>query len=139
ALLLEPGDGLGLRLQRLLVLLFARAVRPHSRQRWFAAASIEKNAVESVIVLSRNGVELVVMTARAGDRESQRAACDHVDPIVDGIMDGVAVAPASHSQEPEGGQMAAVVPFRQAVRGQLPQEKLVAGHVVVEGPDDPVA
>jgi hypothetical protein len=45
-----------------------------------------EDAVERVIVLDRDRVELVVVAAGARDRQAQEGARDDVDPVVDDVV-----------------------------------------------------
>ena len=58
-----------------------------------------EDAVERVIVLGRDRVELVVVTAGAGYAQPQEAPGHDVDPVVDDVVLGVQ-EPAADGQEP---------------------------------------
>src|SRR5579885_2644567 len=97
-----------------------------------------EHAVQCVVVPHRNRVELVVVAAGAADRQAEQAAADHVDAVVDDVVGVVHEAPAQR-QEAQRGQRAPVLPQGQPVGGELLDEELVVGQVVVEGADDVVA
>ena len=64
-----------------------------------------EDAVERVIVVGRDRVELVVVAAGAGDRQAEQAAADDVDPVVDDLV-LVVEEPAADGQEPQRRQRA---------------------------------
>ena len=101
-------------------------------------ADVREDRVERVVILGGDGIVLVIVAAGAGDGEAEEAAGDGVDAVVDGFGEGLGEF-ASEAEEPEGGEVAAVVVVGELVGGQLELDEAVVGHVFVEGADDPVA
>ena len=52
--------------------------------RWFTAA--REDAVQRVVILRRHGIELVIVTTRAGEREAHGRLADQVDAVVDDVV-----------------------------------------------------
>ena len=97
-----------------------------------------EDAVERVVVVGRDRVELVVVAAGAGDREAEQAAGHDVDPVVEDVLLVVEEPPADR-QEAERRERPRVVAARQAIGGDLLGDEAIVGDVVVEGPDHVVA
>ena len=97
-----------------------------------------EDAVERVIILGRDRVELVVVAAGAGDAQAHQAAGDDVDPVVDDLV-LVVEEPAADGQEAERGEGPLVVAQGEAVGGDLLDDEAVVRLVLVERPDDVVA
>ena len=97
-----------------------------------------EDAVERVVVVGRDRVELVVVAAGAGDRQAHQAAGDDVDPVVDDVVRVVHEAPAER-QEAHRRQRPAVVAWAELVGGELLDHEPVVGQVLVERADDVVA
>ncbi len=106
-------------------------------------AGAGQDAVERVIVAGRDRVELVVVAAGAGDRQAHQPPADHVDPVVDHVVE-VAHEPAAQRQEAQGrqrglgGRVGEIVPGQPVGRELLDDEPIV-GRVAVERGDDVVA
>ena len=79
----------------------------------------------------------MIVAARTRDREAHEAAADEVDAVVDDVVLIIEEA-ASERQESHRGEIARIV-FRDEVGGELRDDELIVGHVVVERADDPVA
>ncbi len=97
-----------------------------------------EDSVERVIILGRDRIKLVVVAAGAGHRQPHQAPRDHVDAIVDDIVDIVEKAPAKR-EEPQRRQRPLVAPQRQAVGSELLQDELVVRQIIIEGADYVIA
>ena len=97
-----------------------------------------EHAIETVIVAHRDRVVLVVVTAGAGNGQSQESARHGIDLIVDLIMRVVVEQPPER-EEAECRQAPGRDCWVHEVRGQLVVNKLVEGQVLIEGADDVVA
>ena len=97
-----------------------------------------EHAVQSVIILHRDGIELVVVTARAGDGQAHQAAGDDVDAVVDDVVLVVEKTPAE-GEEPERGERRLVLAQWQTVGGELLDDETVVGQVGVERADHVIA
>ena len=91
-----------------LALEVASALSPRGRRRAISGQlggldRAGEDAVERVIVLGRDRVELVVVAAGAGDGQAEQAAGDDVDPVVDDLVLVVEEPPAD-GQEPQRRQ-----------------------------------
>ncbi len=103
-------------------------------------------AVQGVVILRRDGVELVVVAPRTGDGQAEKRLAQHVDAVVEAV--GL-VLPNVHrrmdllAQKPEAGaQDRLVEPLRRVqprLGGQVFDDDLVVRHVGVEGADDVIA
>ena len=105
-----------------------------------------KDAVERVVILRGDGIELVIVAARAAHGEPEEAAADVVDRVLDReVLRVVVHARAETAGVGEvAGRDDALVTLgvgRAAlqVAGELIAHKLVVGQVAIEGGDDPVA
>ena len=78
------------------------------------------------------------MAPGAADRQRHEAAPDHVDAIVDDVG-LVFQEAAADRQEPHRRERPPVLPELQLIGGDLLNDELIVGQVVIEGPDDPVA
>ena len=96
-----------------------------------------EHAVEAVVVLLRDRVVLVVVAARARDRQAQKPACGRVNLIVDLIVQVVV-------EEPPQGQKTqrSQSPHRQfwfdQIGRQLILHELIERQVLIERADDVV-
>ena len=97
-----------------------------------------EDAIERIVILRRDGVELVVVAAGAADCEAHHAAADRVEPVVDDVVDVLEEA-GTDREEAHVGEVPAVVARHHPVRGELELEEAVEGQVLVEGAHDPVA
>ena len=139
ALLFERGDGLTGSLHGLPELV---AHRGH-----LGVADAREDAGDAVVVGGGDGVGLVVVTAGAGEREAEERAAERVHMLLPfvghGAFDEVGreleFLPVSRREAEEGERVAVLRRQAHLVSGNLPHDKLVVGHVVVEGLDDPVA
>ena len=103
--------------------------------RWFTAA--REDAVQRVVILRRHGIELVIVTTRAGEREAHGRLADQVDAVVDDV---VLVVPETIAESKETHRRHLAFVFEvEFVGGELAEEKLIVGQVFVERTDDPVA
>ena len=120
------------------LLLLAAGERP--------ARALE-DAVERIEIRCADGVILVVVAARAAEREAEQRAADGINRIgeIEVLVVGRGlVAVALANREEAGGGDAAGVLVRRALRGEkvagdLLADELVEGLVGVEGVHDPVA
>ena len=110
--------------------------RGHWRFEVFAA---REDSSQPVVVARRDGVELVIVTPRARDGETEEAARERVNAVVE-LVEALGVA-VIHRPEGEEAQrrhaFEAVAVFEQ-VAGNLLLDEAVVGQVVVEGADEPV-
>ena len=106
-----------------------------------------EDAVEGVVVGGAHRIVFVVVAAGTAEREAEDRAAEGVDAVGEIEMleigvGGVAVALAD-GEEAGGGNEIGVGAWLslagEDVAGDLPGEKLVVGHVGIEGPDHPVA
>ena len=106
-----------------------------------------QNAVETVIVVRRDGVVLVVVAPRTADREPQQRAPDRVDHVGEIEMlvvgvGGVAI-PLAHRQEAGGGETVGVLlggtRRGEQVPGDLQPDELGEGQIALHRPHHPVA
>ena len=97
-----------------------------------------EDAVQGVVVLDRDRVELVVVAARAGDGQAEEGLGRRVDALVDGVMD--VVEALADGDEAEGGETRIVRrDVRDAVGGELLDDELVVRLVLVHRVDHVVA
>ena len=119
-------------------------------KRHLPVAAGEKHAGEGVVVFVGDGVKLVVVAARAAEREPEECLAECVEPIVGAVslvlsqiggrlhlFTEIPKAGAHHRFiragcriDPRGGQ---------EVAGNLLAHKLVVGKIGIEGPHDPIA
>ncbi len=97
-----------------------------------------EDPIEGVVIGRGNGIELVVVAARAGDRQPQKSLRRDVNPVVDDVG-LIAVEVVAEGDESEGRQRRRGLAASQPVGGQLFPDELVVRHVVVERLDDVVA
>ena len=97
-----------------------------------------EDAVERVVVVGRDRVELVVVTAGAGDGQAQQPATDDVDPVVDDVFLHVQEPPAER-QKSQRRERIGVVLGTEAVGGDLLDHEGVVRLVLVQGADHVVA
>ena len=97
-----------------------------------------EDAVQGIVVLDRDRVELVVMAARAGDGQAEEGLGRRVDALIDGVMD--VVEALADGDEAEGGEAGIVGrDVGDAVGGELLDDELVVRLVLVHRVDDVVA
>ena len=99
---------------------------------------------ELVVLLLGNRIELVLVTTSTFERQSQECHREGVIAIGDvfdtELLGSTATLDLLGMQAIEGRcQLGVPGRFRDQVTGQLPRDKLVVGHVRIEGPHDPVA
>ncbi len=105
-------------------------------------AGLERGG-EGVVIRLGDGVELVVVAARAPDGEAQERRGGGVHQIVDPLVlvfhriVGL-VVPSAESQEP-GGDQGTLGAVREFVAGQLLQHEPIVGNIAVDAAHDPVA
>ncbi len=96
-----------------------------------------EDAIERVVVLDRDGIVFVIVATRALNRESEGAAGDDVDAVIDDVVGDSQETPAAR-EESHGGEVGGIG-LNELVGGDLEEEEAIVGHVLVEGLDDPVA
>ena len=97
-----------------------------------------EDAVQGVVVLDRDRVELVIVATRAGDGQAEEGLGRRVDALIDGVMD--VVEALADGDEAEGGETRIVRrDVRDAVRGELLDDELVVRLVLVHRVDHVVA
>ena len=108
----------------------------------------EINSGERIVILGRNRVELMIVAARAGERESQKSASGHVNLVIHNVgqhlfLVGVPCAPFADGHHAGGNHFARIkrgwLIGRQNVTGNLLRDELVIRQIAVEGVYDPVA
>jgi hypothetical protein len=111
-----------------------------------SAAAVDGRLVEegeeAEVVALGDGVELVVVAARAGEGESEPDGADglgHVEDVLDAVLLGDAAAFAVDRVVAEEGGGERMPGLGEQVARDLPDRELVPGEVLVEGPDHPVA
>ena len=114
------------------------------RQRHAGLDVAEDRRLQRVVVLLPDRIELVVVAARAADRQSQRALADHADDVVEVVETplGVVLLAEQHPRpgaQEAGGDLAVVGLAVHLVAGDLLDEEPVVGHVGVERLDHVVA
>src|SRR5262249_4136042 len=96
----------------------------------------EEDARQGVVVFGGDGVELVVVTASAGDGQAQEGPADHVNLVIDNVGEqlflvGVAAAPVADGQQAGGDDAVGVdgplLLCRQQIAGDLVEDELVVG------------
>ena len=97
-----------------------------------------EDTVQRIIIRRRNGVVLVVMTARAGDREPHQPARGDVDAVVENIVN-VAREPRAKCEKTKRSQRRLVVAVVQTVGGELLDDELVKRLVVIQRANDIIA
>jgi hypothetical protein len=122
--------------------------RRHVEQRPLGPRRGGEHAHEPVIVLLRDGVELVVVAARAGHRQPEQPARDRVDALVPvvgreapdhvGRQPLILVVDGRGAEVPERPQVVAAR-VRHQIRRDLQLDEARVGHVGVDRLDDPVA
>ena len=106
-----------------------------------------EDAGQRVVVALRDGVEGVVVAAGAGECEPEHRLRHDVDLLVDDVhleLSPVAfIEPLGAEREKSGGddlpRLVGRPRMPEQVAGDLGLEKVVVGHIVVEGRDHPVA
>ncbi len=104
-----------------------------------------ENAVERIVVAHRHRIELVVVAARAAQREAHGRAAQRVERVLDRLVHGgvgIHAEPARLRDEPGGHDLAVarrLVGRRQQIAGDLFAQELVVRRVAVEGVDHVVA
>jgi hypothetical protein len=68
---------------------------------------VREHAIQRVVILGGNGVEFVVVAARAGDGQAEKPLGDDVDLVVDDVI-APAVVPIAEGEETERGEFALV-------------------------------
>ncbi len=126
---------------------FETAIRVQARDLLTRSSEIRGQAV---IVPGRNGIELVVVTTRAGNGQSQEGLREHVDLVVDAIrfvqggihrsMGGLVQVPPTGPDDRLVEACRRMSPGRpkQIARDVFPHE-LVVGNIRIEGPDQVIA
>ena len=96
-----------------------------------------EHAVKGVVIGRGHRIKLVIMAARAIHGQAHGAAGDHVDAVIDNFLStGHARAEGEEAQRCEVRIRIALLNL---VRGDLVNQKLVVGHIVIECLDYPVA
>ena len=121
-------------------LVLFRERHRHQRFRFvpLRLAGTAEDAVQRVVIGRRNRVVLVVVTASTADGQGHRPSADDVDAIVDDVVD-VVQKPPTKRQESQRRQVRGTFWFRKQIGRELPNQKLVVRHVLVQRADDPVA
>ncbi len=91
--------------------------------------AVAEDAVESVVIGRGDRVVFMIVAAGARDRQPERAARDHVNPIVDDVVRHPE-EPPTEGQEPHRGQIGRVV--GRLVGRDLQEQEPVVRHVLVE-------
>ena len=99
---------------------------------------------ERVVVALRDRVELVVVTARALERQAEHRGAEGVDAVEDVLgaellLDAAAFVGLAVQAVERRGDALVARRVGQEIARELPEEELVVGQVLVEGADDPVA
>ena len=95
-------------------------------------AAAREDAVQRVVILRRDRIELVIVAARAGDRQAEEALRHDVDAVVDDVVLH-SLEPLADREEAERGEVARVLrPGGELVRRELLRDEDVVRHVVVE-------
>ena len=105
---------------------------------------VEEDARQRVVVARRNRIVLVVVAARARDRQPEQSAADDIHAVVAfvGVRDldrAVVVVPRTEAEKPERGQCPHAVALVGEIGRELGANERVVRHVVVERFHDPVA
>ena len=96
-----------------------------------------EDAIERVVIASRDRVELVIVAARALHGQRHRSPGDHIDAVIDNLVrdpDETAAA----CDEAHRGQVRRTV-GNELIRGDLEEQETIVGKIVVERADDPIA
>ena len=98
-----------------------------------------EDAVKRIVILRRDRVELVIVTARAGDGQAEKAFRHHVNPVVDHVLLHSHEA-FTHGEKAKCGEIRGIG-FRggQFIRRELFDDEDVVRLIVVEAPDDVIA
>ncbi len=99
-----------------------------------------EHAGQSVVVLARDRIELVIVAARARDRQPEKGARDGIHavlPFVRHHFEPAAVVILG--AEPDEAERGKIVGAAEFVGGELESNELVVGQIAIEGGDDPVA
>ena len=112
------------------------AGRPDHRQlaRFMAA---REDAIQAVIVVGRNRIELVVVAASATDGQAEQPAADDIDLVVDVVM--YIVEFAASGKEPQRRERFGGSVWSKLVGGQLFEHESIVGHIPIEGVDHVIA
>ena len=94
-------------------------------------------SIQTVVVVGRDGVELVVMATSATDRQSQQPAADDIDFVVDVVVRVVELA--AGGEEPEGRERFGRSVWPELIGRQLLEHEAVVWHVLIERANDVVA
>ena len=105
-------------------------------QRRFRCAA--KHAVQRIIIRRRNGVVLVVVTARARNGQPHQPARRHVDAVIENVVD-VPRKPRAEREKAEGRQRRFIFAEVELVGGELLDDELVERLVVIQRTDNVVA
>ena len=127
-----------------------RFVRVHCVHAAHAPARAHEDAGERVVVALGDGIELVIMALRTGNRGAEEALADSVDDVRDGLlrdafssriitMPALAEAQGHGAEEAFVQATARVHARREEVPGELFKDELFERHVGVEGADEVVA
>ena len=103
-----------------------------------------EEGLHGVVVASRDGIELVIVTARTADAETEKRVPGRHNDLVQGILPGEALrllilADLSRKKDCGGHQEAGGGVFSHRVAGQLFENELLIGTVFIESADDVVA
>ena len=101
-----------------------------------------EDAVKRVVILRGDGIEFVIVAARAIHGEAEEGASEIVDRVLDGEVLRVVVharAEAACVGDVAGGDDLIVRARGQQIAGDLRAHKLIVRQVGIEGRDDPVA
>ena len=101
-------------------------------------AGTGQHAVERVVILGRDRIELMVVASGAGDRQAHEAPADDVDPIVNHVMD-IAHEPAAEREKPERRERSLALFWGKPVGRDLLDQESVVGQVTIKRIDDIVA
>ena len=94
-----------------------------------------EDPMQGVVVGRRDGVELMVMAAGAGDREPEEGLGRGIDALIDGVV--LIVKTLTDGDEAEGGEARVfLLQVREAVGGQLFGDELVVRLIRVQRIDD---
>ena len=110
-----------------------------------AAHGRRERRKQAVIILVRNGIVLVLVAARAADREAEERGASGREHVVERVVaraldlvGGDLRGENARAEKAGGGEREGVV-RREFVTGELPAEKLIEGQIGVERLDDEVA
>ncbi len=122
----------------------------HRFEAYLPVAAAQEEAAEGVVILRTDGIELVVVTSRAGHGQAQERLGEHVELVVQPLA---FVLPDVHgrmillAEEGPAGPQHGFVLFgsgpqprlRKQVAGEMFLQELIVGHAGVEGADQVIA